>query len=308
MVVKLLLALGKEPEVVGVPDVGPYSQRLLDEVVEGVEMDVRQKLAGQVADGQATGPQQRQEIVSEEQRPGELVAQDVRPRAENDAQQLQRTTAADHPVNRTHQDLVVHRGKEPDDVGAQAVPVATHPGVGAVDRHVGAPALAASVRIRDEPALEDRLDHAHDRVMHDPVPERGRRDQPALGLVDVKGAVGAGAIASAGKLRAEAPELGLQLIVELGRARLVTSGLAREPVRRQQVREVRDPVEQVPVPPPHAACLTNSTDILLRTGPSPDNAHRGCSSFCVTAKRIQTASARFGNNPKMPPVCRNSTS
>lgn len=57
----------KEREVVDVAEITLRAQHFLDEVVEGVEVDVGEELAGQVADGKAaTSLVRREEVVARE--------------------------------------------------------------------------------------------------------------------------------------------------------------------------------------------------------------------------------------------------
>ncbi len=62
------------------------------------------------------------------------------------------------------------------------------------------PAGTLGVGILDEPRLEQRLDHADDRVMNHPIAECRRRDGAALGLVNLEVVVPSVAIRSGEKL------------------------------------------------------------------------------------------------------------
>ena len=57
---------GKEQHVIDIPHIARTAQGALDEVVEGVEIDIGPELAGQVADGQATRAQRGKQIVTGE--------------------------------------------------------------------------------------------------------------------------------------------------------------------------------------------------------------------------------------------------
>ncbi len=63
-----------------------------------------------------------------------------------------------------------------------------------VERPVGALADPVGVGIGDEAALEERLDDVAQRVVDDPVAERGGGDQSPFGLVDVEGVVATGLV------------------------------------------------------------------------------------------------------------------
>jgi hypothetical protein len=77
---------------------------------------------------------------------------------------------------------------------------------------VGALALPASVAIEDLMSFEDRFGRAYDRVVDYPVPERGRMDGAALGVVNHERAVGAEGIALVYELRANE----IQVPIEIG--------------------------------------------------------------------------------------------
>src|SRR5262249_255255 len=57
---------GKEQHVIDIPHVAGTAQGALDEVVEGVEIDIGPELTGQVANGQATLAQHGKQIVTGE--------------------------------------------------------------------------------------------------------------------------------------------------------------------------------------------------------------------------------------------------
>ena len=70
---------------------------------------------------------------------------------------------------------MVERREELPDVRLQDITIAAGELLAAVHGGVGAFALAAGVAVEDERPLEDRLQHACQGVMHDPIPDMGRR-------------------------------------------------------------------------------------------------------------------------------------
>jgi hypothetical protein len=98
---------------------------------------------------------------------------------------------------RRAQDLVVDRGEMLDDIGAQHVAIALRELLQPVDGPVRALAGTIGVAVRDEQALEARLDHAAQGVVHHPVAKRRGTDLAPLRFVDEEVDVATGAVLAA---------------------------------------------------------------------------------------------------------------
>ncbi len=101
-------------------------------------------------------------------------------------EQRESRTASNDARDVVHEDRMIDRGEEANDVGAKAIPVAAHELMCPFQRRMGSLALPACIRIVKETPFEERLQDPDDSVVDDPVTERRGRDQPGLRDVDVE--------------------------------------------------------------------------------------------------------------------------
>lgn len=85
-----------------------------------------------------------------------------------------------------------------------------------VERAMRALTDAIRVRVKDEAALEDRLDEVAQGVVHDTIAKRRGADEPAFGFVDVKAFVGPGAIGLGAQLVLQFKKMVFQTMLECG--------------------------------------------------------------------------------------------
>ena len=105
-------------------------------------------------------------------------------------------------------------GKELLDVGLQDVAEAAGELLAAVHGGVRAFALATGVGIDNERPLENRLQHAGQGVVDDPIPVRGRTDLPLLRFVNEEAAVGSRPVGLGGQFLVQLPQLPFLVEVE----------------------------------------------------------------------------------------------
>ena len=175
-------AVMEQGEVVHVAQVPQRAQDFLHEVVQAVEVDVGEELAGQVADGQPPaaleGGEQVVAGVVEMHRLLGVGAVDDR------VDEPQGACAPDAPAHVRLQHRVVDGWEVAVEVATQHRRVAVAEALVAGHRPVRALAEAVGVAVEDEAALEDGLDDRAQRMVHHPVPERGGGDRARLGVAD----------------------------------------------------------------------------------------------------------------------------
>ena len=132
---------------------------------------------------------------------------------------------------------MVDRGEEARDVALERVIEAAREGRGAAHRGVVALAAAAGVGVLDEAPLEERLDHAHDRVVHHAVPEGRRGHRAPLRIVDLEVVVGPVAVAPLAQLAVERHHLGLEIGEEGGASAAPALAAQRRARRGEHVLE-----------------------------------------------------------------------
>jgi len=192
--VQLALAVVEHPEVVRVANVSPHSELFLDEVVQWIEEDVGEELAGQIANRQSSGAEEGKEVVAGEESVRKLGAQDVLSAIEDRLHQGQRASTANHPAHGPEQQFVVDRGKEPNDVRAQAESVASCKLVRPANGLVSSLSPSARIGVVDESTLEERLECTDERVVDHSVAKGRSGDEPSLRFVDEKRAICSGPI------------------------------------------------------------------------------------------------------------------
>ena len=142
------LVVGEHQKIIDVADIALDPQPVLDEVIERVEVDVGEELAGLVADGDAPPPfAGREQVVA-----GELV-QDffLRVAVVDDlADQPQHVRVFDLAGHQFLEDFVVQRREELLDVGLQDVAETAGELLAAVHGGVRAFALATGVGVGNE--------------------------------------------------------------------------------------------------------------------------------------------------------------
>lgn len=180
----------KECKVVGVPHISRRTQYFPDEMIEAVEVHIREELARQVADRQAARAFMRSEkVVAREVDVHRLL----RVRTIDDPVQQFERLRADEPTPKVElQDAMVDCRKVEKDVAAQYVAVAITVAFIAIDGTVRSETGTVRLGVGDEPALEDRRDHRAQRMLHHTVAKRCGRHQPRFGIAHVDHRVGPG--------------------------------------------------------------------------------------------------------------------
>jgi hypothetical protein len=87
-------------------------------------------------------------------------------------------------------------------------------GLATIERRVGALARTVRERVWEEDAVEERLDHAAERVVNNTVPERHRADLPPGRLEHDEVAVATGPIGPLPQLSLEVKEVALDVQLE----------------------------------------------------------------------------------------------
>ena len=174
-------------EIIHVADVAFHSQFLLHEMIEAVEVDVREELAGQIPDGQAVPPD-----VTVEQILAPLHAMTVFMGFQDPLDQSHHLPVCNGLADAVQQDFMVDAREIPAQVTLEDVGKAAGEFCTAAHSGVSAFAFPAGVAVLDEFLLENRLQHADQRVMHHAVAEWRGSHAAELRLVDVKLGIGAG--------------------------------------------------------------------------------------------------------------------
>jgi hypothetical protein len=219
----------EQHEVVHVAHVTGAAELALHTVIDRVQVDVRPELAGEIADGKATRAIDREEIVSREvDHVVHLVEHATATR------QDQIDQPEDHRVlyllsQNLPQDRVVDAWKELAEVELEDKREPARELLAMIERSVGS--LASSIReaLRNEAALEERLDEVAEGVMDDSVAERCRADQAALGLVDEEAAVASGSVRPFAQLGLQCNQVIFEAMLEgshIGVAPLASARLA----------------------------------------------------------------------------------
>jgi hypothetical protein len=178
-------------------------------MIDGIEVEIGEKLTGEVADRQATGALQRGEQgVAGEGINGGSPGGAVR---KNRAQQPEGAGAGDPLLQLGQQQQVIDGGKVEADIGLEHPAVlAAGPGK-AAQGAVGAVALAVGIAGGAEAPLQGQSDHGDQGVVHHPIAEGCRTHQAGLGLTDGELAIGARGIGEALQLVLQPEQLGFKV-------------------------------------------------------------------------------------------------
>lgn len=145
----------EQGKIIHVPQVPVSSQHLLAEMIQAVQIDVGEELAGQVADRQATTPAIRgEQIVSGVIAVDRLLG--IGP-VDDPVRQGQGPGAGNAATQVAFQQIMVDGRKIPPDIAPQHVPVVVTERLVAGHGAVRPFACAVGVAIEDKPAFEDRL-------------------------------------------------------------------------------------------------------------------------------------------------------
>lgn len=227
--VKLLLAVGKQQEVIHVACVGARPEIADDHVVHGIQVDVGEELRRLVAERQpAPAPVRCEKRIAGEIMEHFLLGVGTRRvgTGDDELDETKRIGTVDHARQQVFQNPMIDRRKVFLDIQFQdaRVPRASAPGVG--QGFVSPEARAAGERVGNKAAFEDRLYDIRQSVVHHAVPERRGGDEARLGVDDAEGAVGTRPVGSAGELALEAVQFGFEIGQECGDigSRLLASG------------------------------------------------------------------------------------
>ena len=192
-------------EIVHVPYVPPLAPSALCPLIEGVHIDVREKLTGEIADRQAFA--RRSQLA--------VATHDIL----NDGHQA--------PISNTlakqaEQYLVIDTCKVFANVGLEHIYLPVPPE--ALAKHflrflcagMGATANPAGVAVLDEPGLPDRLYRAHDGVLNHTIAEELQGSNlPALWLGDIKAAIRAALVLAPDQVVLQLDQIAFQVFLEV---------------------------------------------------------------------------------------------
>ena len=207
-----LQVVGEEGHIIHVAQVGGDARQVGEMVVESIEVEIGEELAGEVADGQAAGALQRREQgVSGEGvvrgAGGGSVGQDL-------IEEPEAAGAGDALGELLAEDGEIDAGEVEADVGAE------HPAMPGAFRHKAAQGLVAAVALAigvaggQKVLLKGRNDSGAEGVVHHPIAIGRSGNQTAFGITDFELAVGAGGVAEALKFLLELEEICFQMGVE----------------------------------------------------------------------------------------------
>ena len=183
-------------------------------MVERVEVDVGEELAGLVADGDASPSfAWGEQVVAGKPVPNFFLSVTV---VDDLADQPKHVLVLDLAGQQSLEDFVVHRGKEFLDVGLEDITETAGELLAAAYSGVRALALAAGVGIGNEGSLVNRLQHVDQGVVDDPIPVRSRTDLPLLRFVNEEAAVGTRSIGLGGQFLVQLPQRPFLVEVERG--------------------------------------------------------------------------------------------
>lgn len=184
--------------VVDVAQIEPAAQLFFHEMVEGIEINIGEELAGQISNRQAAPAlQRRKQIIA-----GEVpVDFQLRVAAVDDSvDEPQRFGVADDAANFVFQNFVIDAGKIMAEVAFKNISRAVHELLQSANGGVRAFADAIGIAVKNEPALEERADDVDEHVVHNAIAKVRGADQTLLRLINEESAVIAGLIREGAQL------------------------------------------------------------------------------------------------------------
>lgn len=188
-----VFVVAENDEIVTVADIGTAAQCLFDEVIEAVEIDIGEELAGEVADGKAlaTGRGREQIIAREIVQYLWLEIAGV----DNLPHEPAGTPVPDRSAEDHTQDVMVDAGKVLRNVSLEDIAVLSAEPRETLYGGMRAFPLPTGIGVVDEGALEERLDDAAQGMVHDAVAIRRGTDEACLGLANGERSVGSRTVA-----------------------------------------------------------------------------------------------------------------
>lgn len=214
----------QEHKIVHEANVKAAMQCFFHEMIEGIQINVGEELAGQIADGQAAPALKRQEQIIAGEIP---VGFCLRIAAVNDfVNQPQGFTVGDHPANFALENLVVDAGEVLAQVAFQNVLRLPHELLQTPNGGMSAFAHAIGVTVKNEATLKQWVDDVDQHVMNNTITKGRDADHAFLGLVDEEGFIITGFVGVRSKLVQELQSIALEIAKEgkYVRAKALASG------------------------------------------------------------------------------------
>lgn len=230
-----VLVVTEQEDVVHVPHVSRTPELPGDEMIERVHVHVRPELAGQVANRQPAGAENREQIVSVEEMHVVLLLQDPLAAREDAIDQPEDPRITDFPNETCSQNRVIETGKELTDVTLEDETVASREMLCPVQRAMRALADPIRVRPAGKRALEQRLDLQTQCVVHHTIAERRGGDEARLRFVDAETRVPRRLVAARDEVVAQCRELVAEAVLERRDSLVPTFALRCPPVSSNQV-------------------------------------------------------------------------
>ena len=245
------LVVGEDQQVVHVPHVADRSQIGDDELVERVEVEVREVLAREVADRKPP------------------TDGTVRHRMPDDAfDQLEQARVDEALGEAVEKHAVIDTVEERPYVEFQEELAAPGEALRPGDGPVGALATPARVAVVHEHPLEVRLHDAAHGVVDDAIAERSDGDLAPLGVVDGEGRVRAGTVDAVEEFSLDREDLALDVAREAAHVRRPCLAPRRPAGGGQEVVEGDDPVEETAEAFHDRACACLSQPPVMRPASS----------------------------------------
>jgi len=164
-------------------------------VIEGIEVEIRQELAGEVADRQASGSLQRSEqSVAAKDIDGGATAGTV---GQDGAEQPEGAGAGNPALQLGDQREVIDGGEVEANVGLKDPAIVVAGPGKAAQGAMAAEAFSVGATGGDEVPLQRRRDHRDQGMVHDPIAKGGGAHQPGFGLTNQELPVGTGSVSEA---------------------------------------------------------------------------------------------------------------
>ncbi len=233
----------EECEVVDKSDIPLGAQHFPAVVIESVQIDIGEELAGEVADRDAASSlERRKQVIAGIIKVDRLLRVG---RINDYVNQIQGPLAGDPPSDVTLQDLVIDRRKIPEDVTAQHVaePVAIL--LIAYYRPMCSLSLAIGIGVENESALEQRSAHRVYCMVDNAVAERGGGYDPMLRIEHLDLPVASGQVGPIPEFPLQPQSL--ELLTGEKRRHIATRAFSFRGLARcfQQGFERSDPVEEI---------------------------------------------------------------